>query len=129
MQLRLRENEHGNRKPRNRDAKWHENIGGRESSVHLRVKWTVDKINRDGRNFQHSVALSRGRLRAEKPEEKFRIILFVSCLVRYRHPPRATPSASRSLLLCFVSSTPRRERILPKNFPRRGPVSTPKEIS
>lgn len=37
-------------------------IGERESSVHLRVKWTVDKINRDGKE----ISSRRTRARRKK---------------------------------------------------------------
>lgn len=49
---------------------------GREWLVRLRVKWTVDKINRDERNFQPSHTWSHANA-AEKRETEFRIILFV----------------------------------------------------
>lgn len=49
---------------------------GEESLVRLRVKWTVDKINRDERNFQPSHTWSHANA-AKKRETEFRIILFV----------------------------------------------------
>lgn len=39
------------RRPRDHSASEMRRDGGRESSMHLRVKWTVDKINRDGKEI------------------------------------------------------------------------------
>lgn len=59
--------------------------------MHLRVKWTVDKINRDGRNFQPShSAMPRRNERGN-----FRVILFVL--------PYAIDSLSLSLSSPFFS--------------------------
>lgn len=101
-------NKRESEKARNRSAsaKWAGNKG--KSSAHLRVKWTVDNIN-------------RGRCRWCAREGKFRAILFalrVSRTVSLVLLPRAAlpPLSFVSLLPPLLRTTPHRERILREEF-------------
>lgn len=100
-------NKRESEKARNRSAsaKWAGNKG--KSSAHLRVKWTVDNIN-------------RGRCRWCAREGKFRAILFALRVSRTVSSSSLAPPCPRisfvSLLPPLLRTTPHRERILREEF-------------
>lgn len=113
-------NKRESEKARNRStsAKWAGNKG--KSSAHLRVKWTVDNINRG----PLPVVREGGKISSDTfcpPRVSHRLVLL---------PHAALPRfpSYLSYLLSFA-----RLRIageyFERNFPRRGLAGTPKEIS